>query len=180
MLKEPPQELLQAVNQEIVECCPKRFLHKKNPEMAIRKLLAVIHLIISLGAIAQSKAQLDSSINHSYMFNNSLSWLMHATASDIQKILSEKGFCHVALINEGKLEVVYNADYDFQVTQQQINRIQTYIYNNYSYLEQFMQHKPELEFFQWSDYLERTEIWSKGPVFVFKNSQLTHILLTLK
>jgi MFS-type transporter involved in bile tolerance (Atg22 family) len=158
----------------------KKISSQKNPEMAIRKLLLVAHLLISLGAIAQSKAQLDSSINHSYMFNNSLSWLMHATASDIQKILSEKGFCHVALINEGKLEVVYNADYHFQVTQQQINRIQTYIYNNYSYLEQFMQHKPEVEFFQWSDYLERTEIWSKGPVFVFKNSQLTHILLTLK
>jgi hypothetical protein len=39
---------------------------------------------------------------------------------------------------------------------------------------------PEVNFFQWADHKERTEVYPCGLVVVFHNDQISHVWLDLK
>lgn len=61
-----------------------------------------------------------------------------------------------------------------------IRRINDQIFLLRSKLTEAKNETPVIEFFQWANYKERTEIYPCGLVAIFKDEKLTHIWMDLK
>lgn len=115
--------------------------------------------------------------NHSFLFNKSLKWLRKATKEDIKCVLTHKEFERFSVTNKKRIDVLYDSNLKAPISSDQVNQIINVIVNYRNTIKNKKLLSLQVELFQWYDYLERTEIWKEGPVFVFKNKQLTHVWL---
>jgi len=120
---------------------------------------------------------INTEANHSYLFNKSLKWLRQASKEDIKCVLTHKEFERFSVTNKNRIDVLYDSNLKAPITSDQVTQIIDVIIKYRNTIKNKKLLSPQVELFQWYDYLERTEIWKEGPVFVFKNKQLTHVWL---
>lgn len=145
--------------------------------------MAISTIIISFIVLQsyQSKAQANDSIklDHSYMFNRAPAWLSKASVNDIKVVVFHSGFKRFSVTRNDSIEVLYDSDNDFEKNLLTIDKIYSAIKWFFSkYPVSSIANKPELDFWD-LNYFERDEIYQKGPVFVFRDNQLTHIWLDI-
>lgn len=115
--------------------------------------------------------------DHSFMFNKSLSWLITATPKELKFVIKQNKFKRFSITKECSTFVSYEASEDENIDSAQLNDIVRSILIFRKKFENKKIKPPRVDLFQWSEYLERSEVWEEGPVFVFENKTLTHLWL---
>jgi hypothetical protein len=156
----------------------KKSSHKKRQEMAGKYFILFLVLLVS-ESFAQQNVSTSRIIDHSNIFNRSIVWLTIASETELYNVICAPAFCRFSETSGKKYNIIYDSERYNSVDTLILNRIKTSIYNNMNGLKKFGNISPTVEYFQWAEYLERIEQYDKGPVFVFKDKQLTHIWLDL-
>lgn len=104
-------------------------------------------------------------------------WVLDAGKKDWEKVLSKKGFGRFSVTTNLQVYELYNGYTQTHPTRADIRKIRRAVKDHKKDLKACLRYPPTIDYFQWTDYLERTEVWKPGPVFVFQNDQLTHIWL---
>ena len=117
------------------------------------------------------------STDHCYIFNRAPEWLLTASRNEIQSVLKQSGFRRFSITESGQIKVLLDVANVIPPDSILVESIFQSIYHYQTVLERCKNEQPDVSYFQWSNYLERTEVYASGPVFVFFNDQLTHIWL---
>lgn len=115
--------------------------------------------------------------DHSFMFNKSLRWLIKATPEELKFVINQKKFKRFSLTNEHSIYVLYDATEAKNIDSTQLNEIVRSILNYRKKFKNVKIKPPRIDLFRWNKYLERSEVWVEGPVFVFENKTLSHLWL---
>ena len=119
------------------------------------------------------------SADHCYIFNRAPEWLLTASRNEIQSVLKQSGFRRFSITESGQIKVLLDVANVIPPDSIVVESIFQSIYHYQTVLERCKNEQPDVSYFQWSNYLERTEVYASGPVFVFFNDQLTHIWLDI-
>ncbi|MBU3744231.1 MAG: hypothetical protein FGM61_06725 [Sediminibacterium sp.] len=114
--------------------------------------------------------------DHCFIFNRAPEWLLTASKNEIQSVLRQKGFQRFSITENGQFKELLNASH-VNPAASLLDTIYQRIQDYQSVLKNCKDAQPQVSYFQWNDYLERTEVYASGPVFVYFNAQLTHIWL---
>lgn len=117
------------------------------------------------------------SADHCNIFNRAPEWLLTASRNEIQSVLKQSGFRRFSITESGQIKVLLDVANVIPPDSIVVESIFQSIYHYQTVLERCKNEQPDVSYFQWSNYLERTEVYASGPVFVFFNDQLTHIWL---
>lgn len=168
----------------------------------VTRIIVIITLIVLQSN--QSKAQVISSKrpDHSFMFDRATDWLSKASASEIKEVIFHPGFIRFSVTRNDSIVVLYDSNCDSGIVDststennsvvvlnnctQRFEKNDATIEAIYSAVKWFfskypvnsMAKKPDVDFWDLK-YFERDEIYQKGPVFVFRDNQLTHVWLDI-
>ena len=166
----------------------------------VTRIIVIITLIVLQSN--QSGAQVIASKrpDHSFMFDRATDWLSKASAGEIKEVIFHSGFKRFSVSRNDTVEVLYDSNcdsekndssftgnesiavlsdcaYRFEKNDATIDAICAAIKWFFSeYPASSVARKPEVDFWD-LHYFERSELYHKGPVFVFRDNQLTHIWL---
>lgn len=145
--------------------------------MGGKKIVALLMLIVLECYSQPNDHEKYKKDDHSFMFNKSLSWLIKAKSEELKFVINHKNFKRFTLTKEYRTYVFYEASEDKNIDNAQLNDIVQTILNYRKKFENKKIKSPRVYLFQWNEYLERSEVWDEGPVFVFMNKTLTHLWL---
>ena len=145
--------------------------------MGDKKIVALIMLIVLDCYSQPNDHEKYKKDDHSFMFNKSLSWLIKATPEELKFVINQNKFKRFSLTKEYSTYVFYEASEGKNIDSAQLNDIVRSILINRKKFENKKINPPIVDLFQWNEYLERSEVWEEGPVFVFENKTLTHLWL---
>lgn len=114
--------------------------------------------------------------DHCFIFNRAPEWILSASKIELQSVLNQPGFRRFSITVNSQIKELLNASHK-NLTSPMMDSIYQSIIDNRSLLIHCKNVQPQVSYFQWNDYLERTEVYASGPVFVYFNDQLTHIWL---
>jgi hypothetical protein len=159
----------------IAKLYQKKSFHPEIQEMLGKSMFILAALLFLKSNHNKYLPSINRVANHSYLFNKSLKWLRQASKEDIKCILTHKEFERFSVTNKNRIDVLYDSNLKTPISSDQVTEIIDVIIKYRNTIKNKKLLSPQVELFQWYDYLERTEIWKEGPVFVFKNKQLTHV-----
>jgi hypothetical protein len=114
------------------------------------------------------------------LFNRLPSFLLSANDNQLSNYFMDSSFCRFSSTINGKLIIDYDKAYGIMMDDTTIKTISQRIIFFKKSLILSQTEIPIVEYMQWADFTERTEIWPSGLVVVFRNNKLSHIWLDYK
>lgn len=132
----------------------------------MRKILTALFLLIVL----TSKAQ-DSSL-----FGKMPKFLATATPSELKSSLEE--LARFSITENHSTKVIYENTIKARIGE--VDQIPNELKRFRKKLIESSNEIPQVEYFQWSDYKERTEVYPCGLVVIFHDDRVSHVWVDLK
>jgi hypothetical protein len=134
----------------------------------MRKIVLLLALMTATVCHAQSKS----------LFGKIPEFLATASDKEMSEVFQSQNFARFsATLPEGVIIAYENTS---RTKGGSLSEIKDQISIFKDLLQKAKDEVPEVEYFQWSDYKERTEIYPCGLVAVFHDYQLSHVWLDLK
>lgn len=105
-------------------------------------------------------------------------FLINSTEMELIGVFGPKSFVRFSSTLPQGIIIAYENHSNSKIGS--INEIKNQIFLLNGKLSEAKNETPVIEFFQWADYKERTEIYPCGLVAIFKDEKLTHIWMDLK
>lgn len=143
-------------------------IHLDTKIIKMSKVVLLLALMTATVCHAQSKS----------LFGKVPEFLVIASDKEMSDVFQSPIFARFsATLPEGVIVAYENTS---RVKEGSIEEIKDQISMFKNKLESAKNEIPEVNFFQWADHKERTEVYPCGLVVVFRNDQISHVWLDLK
>lgn len=134
----------------------------------MRKIFIISALLIASISNAQDKKT----------FGRIPDFLIHSADGEFERVFESKLFVRFSSTLPQGIVIAYENSSNSKIGS--MGNIKDQIFLLRSKLSEAKNETPVIEFFQWADYIERTEIYPCGLVAIFKDEKLTHVWMDLK
>ena len=136
-----------------------------------------VTLFSSLTNTLKSNGNFFSNSDSTETFNRLPTFLLSASEIQLSNYFIDSSFCRFSLTIKGKLIIDYDKACCSKMDHTTFETIRQRIIFFKKSLILSQTEIPIVEYMQWADFTERTEIWPSGLVVVFRNNKLSHIWL---